>query len=128
LEVTHVHRKFPGNPVIVSYAPQCELLERSVVAITHAGLNTTMEALGAGVPMVAIPTNAGDQSGVAARIRLFGVGQVLGPKSLRSETLHAAISALLDNPSYRHSAQQMKMAIERTHGAEQAAKIIDRLL
>jgi zeaxanthin glucosyltransferase len=127
LEVTDVHRQFPGDPVIVSYAPQCALLERSVMVIAHAGLNTTMEALSAGVPMIAIPTNAGDQAGVAARIRHFGVGRVLSPKKLNSETLHAAISELLDNPSYRNSAGRMKAAVERTKGAAQAAQIIHSL-
>jgi zeaxanthin glucosyltransferase len=57
----------PSNTIIVRSAPQIELLKRAVLCITHAGLNTTLEALAHGVPMVAIPI-AYDQPGVAARI------------------------------------------------------------
>ena len=45
----------PSNTLVVSSAPQIELLKRAAVCITHAGLNTALEALAQGVPMVAIP-------------------------------------------------------------------------
>jgi UDP:flavonoid glycosyltransferase YjiC (YdhE family) len=35
----------PGNPVIVRYAPQLELLKKASAAITHGGLNTINEWL-----------------------------------------------------------------------------------
>src|SRR5207244_2301491 len=53
-----------GDPIIVAYAPQLELLRRASLVITHAGLNTVLESLAHGVPMVAIPI-ANDQPGVA---------------------------------------------------------------
>jgi MGT family glycosyltransferase len=57
----------PKNAIIVKQAPQLELLKRSSVCITHAGLNTALESLAQGVPQVAIPVTH-DQPGVAARI------------------------------------------------------------
>jgi len=49
----------PGSPLVVDYAPQLELLKKAALTITHAGLNTTLESLSNGVPIVAIPiTNA----------------------------------------------------------------------
>jgi len=51
----------PGNPIVVQMAPQLELVKRATLVITHAGLNTALECLSAGVPMVAIPVgNSGD--------------------------------------------------------------------
>jgi MGT family glycosyltransferase len=47
----------PANCIVVKNAPQVELLKRSALCITHAGLNTTLEALTQGVPMVAIPVS-----------------------------------------------------------------------
>jgi len=44
-----------------------ELLKQTSVCITHAGLNTVLEALTQDVPQVAIPVT-NDQPGVAARI------------------------------------------------------------
>jgi MGT family glycosyltransferase len=127
LEIREEHRSFPGNPLIVKFAPQCELLNKSVVAIAHAGLNTAMEAMSAGVPLLAIPTNAGDQSGVAARIKYFGVGEVLKPKGLSAGAVEASVRALLENTRYREAARRMKAAIDRTEGAKQAAQLIEAL-
>ena len=35
----------PPNVIVVSEAPQIELLKRATLCITHAGLNTTLESL-----------------------------------------------------------------------------------
>ncbi len=37
-----------GDPVVVKYAPQLEIVKRADVVITHAGLNTTLESLAEG--------------------------------------------------------------------------------
>jgi UDP:flavonoid glycosyltransferase YjiC (YdhE family) len=71
----------PGNPLVVGYAPQLELLEKATLTITHAGMNTTLECLTNGVPMVAIPV-ANDQPGIAARIAWTGVGEVVPLKKV----------------------------------------------
>jgi UDP:flavonoid glycosyltransferase YjiC (YdhE family) len=44
--------ELPGRPIVVSYAPQLELLRRSTVAVTHAGLNTVLDAMATGIPLV----------------------------------------------------------------------------
>jgi hypothetical protein len=41
-----------GSPIVVSYAPQLELLARASLCITHGGVNTVMESLRFGVPMM----------------------------------------------------------------------------
>jgi zeaxanthin glucosyltransferase len=56
--------ELPGDPVVVAFAPQRELIRKAVLAITQAGLNSVLDALSAGVPMIAVPiTN--DQPGIA---------------------------------------------------------------
>jgi MGT family glycosyltransferase len=64
----------PRDTIVVRRAPQIELLKRAALCITHAGLNTTLESLARGVPMVAIPI-AFDQPGTSARIAHHGVGE-----------------------------------------------------
>jgi zeaxanthin glucosyltransferase len=76
----------PSNTILVRSAPQIELLKRATLCITHAGLNTTLEALGQGVPMVAIPIGY-DQPGVAARIAYHGVGEIVNIEDLTIERL-----------------------------------------
>ena len=68
--------KLSGDPLVVNYAPQLELLEKASLTITHGGMNTTLESLTYGVPIVAIPiTN--DQPGVATRIVYTGSGELI---------------------------------------------------
>ena len=57
-----------GDPLVVEFAPQLELLDRAALLVTHAGVNTVLEALNRGVPMVALPRSA-DHPGMASRIR-----------------------------------------------------------
>src|SRR5262249_1334723 len=45
----------PGDSVVVGYAPQLELIRRAALTISHGGLNTALESLERGVPMVVLP-------------------------------------------------------------------------
>ena len=117
----------PGSPTVVRAAPQLELLDRARLTITHAGMNTTLESLARGVPMVAIPiTN--DQPGVAARIAWTGTGLVVPPSRLTARTLRKAITRVLSEPSFTAQAARLREAIARSGGASKAADVVERLL
>jgi zeaxanthin glucosyltransferase len=115
----------PSNTLVVSSAPQIELLKRATVCITHAGLNTTLEALAQGVPMVAIPIGY-DQPGVAARIAYHGVGEVLQLQELTVARLSELIQRVRSNQSYHNRARQLQKVIEQTRGLDLAAEVIER--
>lgn len=117
----------PGSPVVVRVAPQLELLDLATLAITHAGMNTAMESLARGVPMVAIPVT-NDQPGVAARIEWTGAGLVVPPRRLTPRTLREAVTRVLSEPSFRSDAARLKQAIARSGGAERAADVIERVI
>ena len=114
----------PGNPIVVSYAPQLALLERASVAITHAGMNTALECLTYGVPMVAIPiTN--DQPGVASRIAWIGAGEIVPLNKLTAARLEKALKLVLTKESYRQNALRLKQSIAKSGGVNRAADIIE---
>ncbi len=117
----------PGRPLLVEFAPQMDLLSRAVLAITHGGLNTTLECLGAGVPLVAIPI-AFEQPGVAARIRWTGTGEFVTLRKVTQERLRATIVRVLGEARYRESALRMSAAIAQTGGSEQAADIVQEVI
>ena len=48
-------QNLPGDPLVVEYAPQLELLAKARLTITHAGPSTLLESLSYGVPVVSIP-------------------------------------------------------------------------
>jgi len=118
------HAAFPGDPIVVRYAPQRELLSRAAVAITHAGLNTVLEALSAGVPLLAMPI-AGDQFGVAARIVYRGAGLRLPSRQRSAQHVRTAVLSLLHEPRWTAAARGLQSAIGETRGAAQAAEIIE---
>ena len=115
----------PANVMVVSYAPQIEVLKRSSLCITHAGLNTVLESLASGVPMLALPiTN--DQPGVAARIAEKKVGVVLSPDHASPQNFVAAINQVLGDSTFRDNVQRMQEAIHRIDGLSIAAGILER--
>jgi MGT family glycosyltransferase len=115
----------PSNVIVVDQAPQIELLKRATLCITHAGLNTALESLAHGVPMVAIPIGY-DQFGVAARIAYHGVGESIGVDDLSVDALHALIQRVLNTRSYREKAQYFKNIIAQRRGLDVAAEAIER--
>lgn len=114
----------PGSPLVVGIAPQLELLQRAALTITHAGLNTVLESLGQGVPMVAIPiTN--DQPGVAARVAWSGTGAVVPLKRLTEGRLRQALEQVLGDGRYRANASRLQRAIQGSGGVQRAADLVE---
>jgi zeaxanthin glucosyltransferase len=119
--------KLAGNPIVVSYAPQQQLIDRATLVITHAGLNTTLDALSAGVPMVAIPiTN--DQPGVAARMVRTGSGLLIPVKKVTVDRLRFAITKVLNDQSFKNNAMKMQADIQAAGGVPRAADIIEQAI
>jgi glycosyltransferase, MGT family len=117
-------QSLPANAIVVNHAPQIELLKRSALCITHAGLNTVLESLSQGVPLVAIPiTN--DQPGVAARISYTKTGAFVPLKELTVSRLSSLIDEVLRNPEYRQNANRLRQAIADTNGLEKAVDLLE---
>ncbi|OKH53905.1 glycosyl transferase family 1 [Calothrix sp. HK-06] len=119
--------ELPGSPLVVGYAPQLELLQKASLTITHAGLNTTLESLGNGVPMVAIPI-ANDQPGVAARIVWTGCGEMIKLSDLSVSKLRTAIKQVLTHDSYKKNAIRLQKANQQAGGVTSAADIIEQVV
>ncbi|MBR8836510.1 MAG: glycosyl transferase family 1 [Stigonema ocellatum SAG 48.90 = DSM 106950] len=119
--------KLPGSPLVVGYAPQLELLKKATLTITHAGLNTTLESLSNGVPLVAIPI-ATDQPGVAARIAWTGTGEFVPLSGLSFPKLREAIKRVLTEESYKQNATRLQQAIGRAGGVSRAADIVEQVV
>jgi UDP:flavonoid glycosyltransferase YjiC (YdhE family) len=117
----------PGDPVVVGYAPQLDIVKRVALVITHAGLNTVLESLAEGVPLVAIPLG-NDQPGVAARVKARAAGMVVPRSKLNVRNLRHAVQTVLGDPSYRQAALSLKSAIGKVDGLNKAADIIEQTL
>jgi zeaxanthin glucosyltransferase len=113
----------PGDPLVAQFAPQLELIKLASVVISHAGPNTSFEALMEAKPMIVIPL-AYDQPAIAARLAHFGIAEVLPFKRLSVQKLQRALAKVLGNPAYKRAAEQMHSKLRSVDGARRAADII----
>jgi len=117
----------PGSPLVVPYAPHQQLIQRSRLVITHAGLNTVLGTLSAGIPLVAIPiTN--EQPGIAARLARTGAGKVVKLAQISVPKLRTAVTQVLTEPSYRQNAAKVQAAIQASGGVHRAADIVEKAI
>lgn len=119
--------KLAGDPIVVRFAPQLEILKRAALVITHAGINTVLESLSEGVPLVAVPLG-NDQPGVAARVKAHGAGVVVSRHRLTPARLRKAVTLVLQERRYWEAAQDLQKAIRQVDGAGRAADLIEQVL
>ncbi|HEY9761512.1 MAG TPA: glycosyltransferase [Trichocoleus sp.] len=117
----------PGSPLLVDYAPQTEILSRASLTITHGGMNTVLDSLSYGVPMVALPITF-EQPGTGARIRWTGVGEVIPIDQVNTANLKAAVEQVFTEQSYRQNAKRIQQSIAEAGGASRAAEVIEQAL
>lgn len=124
---TEGFENLPGRPIVVPFAPQLELIKRSTAVITHAGLNSVLESIAEGKPMVAIPIG-NDQPGVAARLAARGAAIVIPRRSLTVAKVESAVRQVLKDDRYCQAVLELRRAIGNIDGAAMAAKIIEEKL
>lgn len=114
----------PGDPILVDFAPQLALLDRAALLVTHAGVNTVLEALERGVPMVALPRSV-DQLGMGSRIEHAGVGLRASFRGCRPRVLRGLIERVLSDDAFRQRARRLQQAMIAAGGAARAAEIAE---
>ena len=86
---------------------------------THGGMDTTLEYLNNGVPMLAIPI-ANDQPAIAARVVWARCGEAIPVKKVSVSKLRTLINKVLTEASYRQNAVKLQASIHRAGGASKA--------
>ncbi len=110
--------------VVTDFLPQRAVLRAASACVTHAGLNTVLDAMEAGVPTLAIPI-AYDQPGVAARLVHHGAGLKLSRRRLAPDAVETALERLLNEPRFRERAEAIGAAIGQAGGVSRAADAIE---
>jgi len=116
----------PDNVTVVRSAPHGALLAEAALFVTHAGHGSTLRPLMAGVPLLCLPMGR-DQNDNATRVIARGAGLRLAPDA-GVDAIAAAITELLDAPSYRSAAKVLGEAILRDAQARSAAVLIEGLV
>lgn len=115
----------PDNAIVVEKAPQLRLLARARLAITHAGLNTALECVARGVPMICLPVT-NDQPGVAMRVERLGLGTVLPAGRVTVARLRRPLVRMLSDRSSLDRARLYRERLAGQHGPSLAANIVEQ--
>jgi zeaxanthin glucosyltransferase len=111
-----------GNPLVYDWVPQEAVLARSDLMVCHGGMNTVLEPLAAGLPLVVMPL-AFEQSAIAARLEQAGVARRLGWRT-SGRRLAEAIGEVR-GPRYRERAHAVRLEMDEAGGVGRAADLIE---
>ncbi|MDA2299719.1 glycosyltransferase [Bacillus cereus] len=111
--------EIPKNFIVKNYVPQTELLTYTKLFITHGGMNSAHEGLYNGVPLVVIPQSA-DQPVVAKQVESLGAGITLQMQGLTADQLSESVEMVLNNPSFKEVALNLKKSFQKSGGYKEA--------
>src|ERR1041384_1255796 len=114
----------PPNVLLVSEAPQLEILKRASLAITHGGFSTVKECIFFGVPLLVFPTRE-DQPANAARVEHHGLGMVADIETASSESIGSVIDKIDGDPGFKSRINAMREVFLRVEREEPAVTIIE---
>jgi MGT family glycosyltransferase len=113
----------PENFIIAPFVPQTGLLQNVDVFVSHGGLNSTMESLYFGVPLVVVPSIA-EQRLTARRIQELGLGVTLDHERLTAEVLRESALTAARDPQIRAQVNTMQRYTRTAGGCGRAAQAI----
>ena len=96
----------PANARLADFLPGSVAAAAAGLAVCNGGSPATQQALRAGIPMLALPSNM-DQYLNAARVVAAGAARVLRAEQADSSAVRTAVSALLQDDGYAAAARRL---------------------
>lgn len=120
--------ELPAHVRAERFVDQRAVLQEADAVVSHCGSGTLLGALAAGLPQLALPTGPPDQFRNAESLVAAGAGRRLLPAEVRAEAVRDAVRLLLQEPSYRACAEQLRGEIAAMPSpGEAAAEVVARL-
>lgn len=116
----------PANVHVESYLPQSLLFPHCDVVVCHGGSGTVLAALAHGLPLLVLPQGA-NQFWNAERCASLGAGVALHPSDLSPERVRHQVRRLVDEPSYRQRAGQIRDEIQRMPNPADVVPLLEGL-
>ncbi|HEU5474635.1 MAG TPA: macrolide family glycosyltransferase [Actinophytocola sp.] len=117
----------PANFTVRRHVPQLDVLEHATLFVTHGGMNSTMEALYYGVPMVVIP-QMNEQKANGMRVQELGLGRHLAADETTVDSLRNAAAAVAGDAAITENLARMRDAIRAVDGPRVAADAVEARL
>jgi MGT family glycosyltransferase len=119
--------EIPNNVDVRAFFPQLEVLRHSDVFLSHTGMNSTMEALYFGVPLVAFPLQP-EQDANARRVEDLGLGRRLPVEELSPDLIRTVIAEVSNSQEIRRNLATMSERVREAGGSTAAADAIEHYL
>jgi len=116
----------PANVRFERYLPHSSILPHCRAMLCHAGFNTMLGCLSAGVPLVCVPLGS-DQEYNARRIGVGGLGLWLRDDEASPERIREAMRRVLHEPAFTEKAKAFAADMERRPGFPAAIRRIKAL-
>jgi MGT family glycosyltransferase len=116
----------PDNVRFERYLPHSSILPGCQAMLCHAGFNTMMGCLSAGVPLVCVPLGS-DQEFNARRIGRGGLGLWLRDEKASAEAIRVAVRTVLHEPSFAAKARAFRDGQAARPGFASAIRRIEAL-
>ena len=117
----------PENVRIASHLPQVALLKQAALFVTHGGMNSTMEGLYFGVPLLAIP-QISEQELTSRRVQELGLGRYLPRAEVNATSLANAAHELLTSPETKANLAAMRAEIMAGGGNERVVAVVESVV
>ncbi len=117
----------PANVEVRSYFPQPAVLKHAQVFLSHAGMNSTLESLYSGVPLVAVPQMP-EQALNAYQVDDLGLGRALDPATITAKVLRDAVTEVAEDRTMRARVAAFSGELKAAGGAIAAADAIEAQL
>jgi MGT family glycosyltransferase len=117
----------PDHFRISRRVPQLDVLRHAGVFLTHGGMNSTMEALHHGVPVVVVP-QMNEQRANGLRVEELGLGRLLSVADATVESLRENVAGVHADQGVKDRVDALRARMHRVDGPTVAADAIEGFL
>jgi MGT family glycosyltransferase len=117
----------PQNVEVRPFLPQLDVLRHAQVFLSHTGMNSTMEALYLGVPIVAFPLQP-EQEANARRVDDLGLGRRLPADGLTPGMIYDVVTEVSQDQQIRRNIAAISPRVRNSGGATAAADAMEEYL
>ena len=113
------------NVKVVEFTNQKEVLGSSKVLafVSHGGSASTTEATDNGVPIICLP-HGKDQFYACDRVQATGIGKMIKPSELSSESLGLALEEVIGKRGYKEALKRAKLIMSTYGGEKRIAELV----
>ncbi|MER5886564.1 macrolide family glycosyltransferase [Streptomyces sp. NPDC001941] len=116
--------ELPAHIDVRRHVPQLDVLGHARVFVTHGGMNSTMESLHHGVPMVVVP-QMNEQRANGLRVDELGLGRHLAKEDVTARSLREAVDAVAGDAAVTGRVSELSTAMRATDGPTIAADAVE---